>query len=160
MSDSSGARPLPEAQDVLRILPHRYPFLMIDRVVELEPIKRAVCVKNVSFNEPQFTGHFPENPIMPGVLIVEALAQAGAIMMLGGSDEADGRLAVLTGIENAKFRRAVRPGDQLRLEVDLERLRGRYGRAFGRATVEGEVAAEMTISFALLDSDFSRSKDG
>ncbi|MCX7014026.1 MAG: 3-hydroxyacyl-ACP dehydratase FabZ [Candidatus Sumerlaeota bacterium] len=137
--------------DILRILPHRYPFLMIDRVLEFEPGKRIVCIKNVTFNEPQFNGHFPENPIMPGVLITEALAQAGAILAIVSS-ESQGKLAVLTGIEAAKFRRIVRPGDQLRLEVNLERVRRGFGRATAAATVEGDLAAEMTLSFALVDA--------
>ena len=142
---------LPNWHEILNILPHRYPFLMIDRVVELEHAKRIVCLKNVSFNEPHFSGHFPANPIMPGVLITEALAQAGAILLALGAEDAKGKLAVLTGIENGKFRRVVRPGDQLRLEVTLERYRRGFGRASGVASVDGDMAAEVTLSFAFVD---------
>ena len=132
----------------MRIIPHRYPFLLIDRVVELEPGKRVVATKAVTANEPQFTGHFPGRPIMPGVLMVEALAQAGAVAVLSLPEHA-GKLALFAGIDDCRFRRMVLPGDTLRLEITLEKL----GRAFGRgravATVEGEVAVEATISFII-----------
>lgn len=140
---------LPDMAAILQYLPHRFPFLMIDKVVELEPGKRVVCIKNVSFNEPQFQGHFPENPIMPGVLITEAMAQAGVFLASDGPDS--GKIPVLTGIDGAKFRRQVRPGDQLRIELEMERMRRGFGRFKGRATVDGDLAAEMTISFALVD---------
>ncbi len=140
---------LPDVQEIMKFLPHRYPFLMIDKVVEWEPGKRVVCVKNVTFNEPQFTGHFPGNPIMPGVLITEALAQAGVFLVMNSPSE--GKIPVLTGIDEAKFRKQVRPGDQLKLELELERLRRGFGRFKARATVDGELAAEMVISFAIVD---------
>lgn len=137
-----------EAAEIMRIIPHRYPFLLIDRVVELEPGKRVVATKAVTANEPQFTGHFPGRPIMPGVLMVEALAQAGAVAVLSLPEHA-GKLALFAGIDDCRFRRMVLPGDTLRLEITLEKL----GRAFGRgravATVEGEVAVEATISFII-----------
>lgn len=150
-SGASGAAPQFGVKDILEILPHRYPFLMIDRIEEVVPGQSAVCYKNISFNEPQFSGHFPENPIMPGVLIAEALAQTGAICLLSALEKRD-KLAVLTGIDKAKFRRQVVPGDRLRLEVTIERFRRGFGKAHGQATVDGELAAEMIVSFAMVDS--------
>ncbi len=140
---------LPDVNQIMEYLPHRFPFLMIDKVLEWEPGKRVVCIKNVTFNEPHFMGHFPENPIMPGVLICEALAQAGVFLVSDTPDS--GKVPILTGIDEAKFRKQVRPGDQLRLEVTLERLRRGFGRYRARATVDGELAAEMVISCAVLD---------
>ncbi len=137
-----------EAADIMRIIPHRYPFLLIDRVLELEPGKRVVAIKNVTANEPQFTGHFPERPIKPGVLMVEALAQAGAVAVLS-LPEYHGKLAMFAGIDECRFRRTVLPGDQLTLTVELEKLRGMFGRARAVATVNGEVAVEATISFVI-----------
>ena len=137
-----------EAADIMRIIPHRYPFLLIDRVVELEPGKRVVAMKSVTANEPQFTGHFPGRPIMPGVLMVEALAQAGAVAVLS-LPEYSGKLALFAGIDECRFRRTVLPGDALRLEVTLDKLRGVFGRGRGVATVDGEVAVEATISFVI-----------
>ena len=144
---TSPALPL-EAAEIMEILPHRYPFLLIDRIVELEPGKRVVGIKNVTANEPQFTGHFPDRPIMPGVLMVEALAQAGAVAVLS-LPEYRGKLALFAGIDACRFRRTVVPGDTLRLEVTLEKLRGMFGRAQAVASVDGEVAVEATISFII-----------
>jgi 3-hydroxyacyl-[acyl-carrier-protein] dehydratase len=137
-----------EAADIMRIIPHRYPFLLIDRVIELEPGKRAVAVRNVTANEPQFIGHFPGRPIMPGVLMVEALAQTGAVAVLS-VPEYRGKLALFAGIDECRFRRTVLPGDTLRLEVTLEKLRGVFGRGKAVATVDGEIAVEATISFVI-----------
>jgi 3-hydroxyacyl-[acyl-carrier-protein] dehydratase len=137
-----------EAAEIMRLIPHRYPFLLVDRVIELEPGRRVVALKNVTANEPQFTGHFPERPIMPGVLMVEALAQAGAVAVLSLPEYA-GKLALFAGIDDCRFRRTVLPGDTLRMEVTLEKLRGMFGRAKAVATVEGEVAVEATISFII-----------
>lgn len=137
-----------EAADIMRIIPHRYPVLLIDRVIELEPGKRVVAIKNVTNNEPQFTGHFPGRPIMPGVLMVEALAQAGAVAVLS-LPEYHGKLALFAGIDECRFRRTVLPGDTLRLEVTLDKLRGVFGRGRGVATVDGEIAVEATISFVI-----------
>ena len=149
MTDEPSELALPiEAAEIMRIIPHRYPFLLVDRVVELEPGKRVVALKNVTANEPQFTGHFPERPIMPGVLMVEAMAQAGAVAVLT-LPEYRGKLALFAGIDDCRFRRMVVPGDALRLEVTVEKLRGMFGRARAVASVEGEVAVEATLSFII-----------
>ncbi|HEX6140010.1 MAG TPA: 3-hydroxyacyl-ACP dehydratase FabZ [Candidatus Limnocylindria bacterium] len=134
-----------EAADIMRILPHRYPFLLVDRVVELEPGVRAVGIKSVTANEPHFTGHFPGRPIMPGVLIVEALAQTAGVAVLTLA-EYRGKLGLFAGIDECRFRRMVVPGDTLRLEVTVEKLRGMFGRVRAVASVADEVAAEATLS--------------
>ena len=133
-------------QEILEFLPHRYPFLLIDRVIEFEPTKRLVAIKNVTINEPFFQGHFPGHPIMPGVLVVEAMAQAGAIIMLNEIADRDKKLIVFTGIERAKFRQSVTPGDQLRIEVDVLSFRTRAGRIEGKAYVDGKMACEATLT--------------
>jgi 3-hydroxyacyl-[acyl-carrier-protein] dehydratase len=149
MTDEPSELALPiEAAEIMRIIPHRYPFLLVDRVVELEPGKRVVALKNVTANEPQFTGHFPERPIMPGVLMVEAMAQAGAVAVLT-VPEYRGKLALFAGIDECRFRRTVLPGDTLRMEVTVEKLRGMFGRAKAVASVDGEVAVEATLSFII-----------
>ena len=132
----------------MRIIPHRYPFLLVDRIVELEPGTRAVGIKAVTANEPQFTGHFPERPIMPGVLMVEALAQTAAVAVMT-LDEYRGKLGLFAGIDDCRFRRMVLPGDTLRLEVTVEKLRGMFGRVRGVASVDGEVAVEATLSIII-----------
>ncbi len=139
-----------DVRDIRRIIPHRYPILLVDRIVELQPGKRAVGLKNVTTNEWFFEGHFPDNPIMPGVLIIEALAQTGAVAALS-ADEFKGKLGLFAGIDGVRFRRQVVPGDQLRLEVEMDRLRRGIGRASAKATVEGETAAEGRLTFALVD---------
>jgi 3-hydroxyacyl-[acyl-carrier-protein] dehydratase len=141
--------PLPwEAAEIMRVIPHRYPFLLVDRVLELEPGKRVVALKNVTANEPQFTGHFPERPIMPGVLMVEALAQAGAVAVLS-LPENRGKLALFAAIDECRFRRTVLPGDMLRLEITVEKLQRMFGRARAVASVDGEVAVEALLSFII-----------
>ncbi len=136
--------------EIMAILPHRYPFLLIDRVVEMERKKRIVAIKNVTANEPHFTGHFPDYPIMPGVLIVEALAQAGGALLLTEIPDRDSKLMVFTGIEGAKFRRAVVPGDQLRLEVTVLNWRRTAVKLLGKAMVDGVLACEATIMCMLV----------
>jgi 3-hydroxyacyl-[acyl-carrier-protein] dehydratase len=139
-----------DIQEILGLLPHRYPFLLIDRVVEFERGKRLVALKNVTFNEPFFQGHFPNVPIMPGVLVIEAMAQAGAIIMMSEIPDREKKLAVFTGIEKAKFRNQVTPGDQLRIEVDVLAFRSRMGRMEARATVDGKLACQATLSCAIV----------
>lgn len=136
------------AEQIQEILPHRYPFLLVDRILEIEEGKRAVGLKNVSINEDFFNGHFPGYPIMPGVLIIEALAQVGGVALLK-SEQFQGRLAFLTGIDNARFKRQVVPGDQLRLEVEFVKLRGAMGKGHAVATVDGELVCEADILFAI-----------
>lgn len=133
-------------QEILDFLPHRYPFLLIDRVVEFTPRERLVAIKNVTINEPFFQGHFPGAPIMPGVLVIEAMAQAGAVLMMREFEDRTSKLAVFTGIDKAKFRRQVVPGDQLRIEVTVLNLRSRMGRMEARAYVEDKLACEATLT--------------
>ncbi|MCA1588649.1 MAG: 3-hydroxyacyl-ACP dehydratase FabZ [Chloroflexi bacterium] len=148
-TDTAPALTLPlEAADIMRILPHRYPFLLVDRVVELEPGRRVVGIKQVTANEPQFTGHFPGRPIMPGVLMVEALAQTAGVAILV-LDEYRGKMGLFAGIDECRFRRMVVPGDTLRMEVTVEKLRGMFGRVRAVATVDGEVAVEATLSIII-----------
>ncbi|MDQ1143626.1 MAG: 3-hydroxyacyl-ACP dehydratase FabZ [Bacillus sp. (in: firmicutes)] len=137
-----------DIEQIKEIIPHRYPFLLVDRILEVEEGVRAVGIKNVSANEEFFNGHFPDYPVMPGVLIVEALAQVGAVAMLK-KEENRGRLAFFAGIDGCRFKKQVKPGDQLRLEVEIIRLRGPIGKGKAVATVDGEVACEAEITFAL-----------
>lgn len=137
-----------ESQEIQEIIPHRYPFLMVDRIIELEEGKRAVGIKNVSGNEPFFQGHFPGHPIMPGVLIMEALAQVGTVAILKMPDY-QGCLGLFAGLDDVKFKRQVIPGDQLRLEVELVKLRKTFGVAQGKAYVGDALVAEGTLKFFL-----------
>ena len=139
-----------DTQKIKEIIKHRYPFLLVDRVLELEEGKKAVAIKNVSVNEEFFNGHFPGYPIMPGVLIVEALAQVSAIVMLTKEGN-EGRLGLLAGIDKCRFKRQVIPGDQLRLEVEITRVIGAIGKGKGIATVDGEIVCETELIFAFGD---------
>lgn len=139
------------ADAIERVIPHRYPFLLVDRMVELEPGTRGTGIKNVTANEWFFEGHFPGRRVMPGVLIVEAMAQVAAVTLLHGADHA-GKTPMFGGIERMRFRRPVVPGDQLRLSFTLERMRGPLGKGAVEARVDGAVAAEGVISFALVDA--------
>lgn len=138
-----------DIREIMAILPHRFPFLLVDRVLEVVPGKRAVAIKNVSANEPQFTGHFPERPLMPGVLIIEALAQVGGIVLLQ-IEEYRGKLALFAGVDKIRFRRPVQPGDQLVMRAELIRARASIGRVWVEARVDDEVVTEGELMFALV----------
>ncbi|MDD5556611.1 MAG: bifunctional UDP-3-O-[3-hydroxymyristoyl] N-acetylglucosamine deacetylase/3-hydroxyacyl-ACP dehydratase [bacterium] len=138
-----------DVNEIKRVLPHRFPFLLVDRIIEVKGRERIVGIKNVTANEFFFLGHFPEKPVMPGVLIVEALAQTAGVLMLN-TDENIGKLAFFMAIEEAKFRRPVVPGDQLRLEIEVIRWKSKTGRVRGRALVDGQVAAEAILSFSFI----------
>lgn len=140
-----------DSGQILDLLPHRYPFLLVDRIEEIEPVKRIVGVKNVTMNEPFFQGHFPGQPVMPGVLIIEAMAQVAAVLILNSVPERSERLVMFTGIESARFRRSVGPGDQLRIEMNVLRLRSRASRMKGVATVDGNLACEAEILAVMVD---------
>jgi len=146
--------------DIFKILPHRFPFLLIDRVVEIEPRQRIVALKNVTINEPFFAGHFPSLPIMPGVLIVEAIAQAGGALLLTEIEDRENKVIMFTGVERARFRRPVVPGDQLRIEVTLKGWRARArmiaARMEGIVTVGSRRVAEAVVSCQLVDSERGR----
>ncbi len=140
-----------DAVAIQRIIPHRYPFLLVDRIVELELGRRAVGLKNVTMGDPFFQGHFPNYPVMPGVLIVEALAQVGAVALLTTSEFA-GKLALFAGIDNVRFKRQVKPGDTLRLAVELSQVRRGIGSGSGQATVDSELACRGEFMFAIVPS--------
>jgi 3-hydroxyacyl-[acyl-carrier-protein] dehydratase len=148
MTDGTGR--VIEAEEIQRILPHRYPFLLVDRVIEIEPPTRAVGIKNVTINEPFFQGHFPTYPVMPGVLIVEAMAQVGGVAVLAAEEYRD-KLALFAGIDNVRFKRQVKPGDTLRIEVEVQKIRRGLGIGAGTATVNGDLACKGDIMFALVD---------
>ena len=144
-----------DIRGILQSIPHRYPFLLLDRIIEIDPAKRVVALKNVTYNEPFFSGHFPGEPIMPGVLIVEAMAQAGAVLLLHDMAGRDEKLVFFTGIDKARFRRTVVPGDQLRLTVEVLKSRPTACKLRGIAEVDGRKVAEADIMSALVD----RTKD-
>lgn len=136
-------------KDIQNIIPHRYPFLLVDRIIEIEYGKKAVGIKNVTANEPFFQGHFPGNPIMPGVLIVEAMAQVGAVSILG-MEEHKGKLAVFTGIDEMRFKKQVVPGDTLRMEVEMIAMKRGIGKAKAEAYVDGQLVAAGQLMFAII----------
>jgi len=150
MSDSKLTEAVMDIRDIQRLVPHRYPFLLIDRIIEHVPGERVVAIKNVTVNEPFFQGHFPGQPVMPGVLIVEAIAQTALVLI---SDDSEDKIPLFMGIDKARFRRQVVPGDQLRIEVELSQRRRNVCRAHGVVTVAGERAVEADILATIVDVD-------
>jgi 3-hydroxyacyl-[acyl-carrier-protein] dehydratase len=142
-----------DTNEVQKILPHRYPFLMVDAILEMEPFKRIVGVKNVTINESFFAGHFPGKPVMPGVLIVESMAQTGGLLLLQEVPDREKKLLYFVAIDDARFRRPVVPGEQLRVEVTVTSWRGNFCKLEGKATVDGELAAEATLMCKMVDRD-------
>ncbi|HYV97415.1 MAG TPA: UDP-3-O-acyl-N-acetylglucosamine deacetylase [Gemmatimonadaceae bacterium] len=138
-------------EEIMKVLPHRYPFLLVDRILEIEDKKRIVGIKNVTINEPFFQGHFPGDPIMPGVLIIEAMAQVGGMLFVGSVEGAARKVVYFMSLDNVKFRRPVRPGDQLRFEIDLVQVRGNVCRIAGVAKVDGKVVAEAEMAAMVRD---------
>jgi beta-hydroxyacyl-ACP dehydratase FabZ len=143
--------PVLNIEDILGVLPHRYPLLLVDRIVEIEPGKRIVGIKNVTFNEPFFQGHFPDHPVMPGVLIVEAMAQAGGMLLMGEVAQPETKLVYFMAIDKVKFRQPVTPGDQLRLELEMLHFRGRNCRMHGVCYVGPSVVAEAEMTARIVD---------
>ncbi|MFZ4985746.1 MAG: 3-hydroxyacyl-ACP dehydratase FabZ [Blastocatellia bacterium] len=140
-----------DIKEIQSIIPHRYPMLLIDRVVEIEPLKRIVAIKNITINEEVFAGHFPGAPVFPGVMIIEAMAQTGAVLLFREIPNREEKLLYFTSIEEARFRRPVVPGDQLRLEATVLKYRMGYAKLQAIATVDGQVVAEATITSVLAD---------
>ena len=138
-------------EEIMKVLPHRYPFLLVDRIIEIVPQKRVVGIKNVTINEPFFQGHFPGHPIMPGVLIVEAMAQVGGMLLLGAIPDPESKVVYFTSLNNVKWRRPVKPGDQLRFELDLLQVRGMMCKMQGVAKVDGEIVCEAEMSAMVRD---------
>ncbi len=137
--------------EIQKIIPHRYPFLLVDRILEIEPGKRAIGVKNISANEPFFQGHFPGQPVMPGVLMIEGMAQTGAVLLYQLLPDRHSKLIVFAGIDNTRFRRQVIPGDTVTYEVEITRLRSMSSRMIGRALVDGDVAVEAEFMSFIVD---------
>lgn len=137
-------------QDILEVMPHRYPFLLIDRVLEVGE-KTITAVKNVTFNEPQFMGHFPDQPVMPGVLLVEAMAQAGGYLLFSRIEDREGKLIMFTGIDNCRFRRPVVPGDQVIFELEVLSIKRTFAKLHGKALVDGELACDATLMSAMTE---------
>jgi 3-hydroxyacyl-[acyl-carrier-protein] dehydratase len=150
--EQKGSVPDLDILQIMELLPHRYPFLLIDKLVELVPNESAVGIKNVTFNEPFFQGHFPGRPIMPGVLIIEAMAQTAACVVVQAMPKSDKRLVYFMSVENARFRKPVVPGDQLRIHVKKERNRGNVWRFTGEARVDGQLMAEATYTAMIVDN--------
>src|SRR5215831_5389751 len=147
--------PILDINEIRGILPHRYPFLLVDRIVEMDS-ERIVGIKNVTANEPFFNGHFPDFPVMPGVLIVEAMAQAAGVLVLKNIDDRESKLVLLVAIENARFRKPVVPGDTLRLEMKVIKRKASVAKMAGRATVDGQLVAEAEVMCKLADKEESQ----
>jgi UDP-3-O-[3-hydroxymyristoyl] N-acetylglucosamine deacetylase/3-hydroxyacyl-[acyl-carrier-protein] dehydratase len=151
LTTTSEAARIMDVEDIMKVLPHRYPFLLVDRILELEPGKRVVGLKNVTINEPFFEGHFPGHPIMPGVLIIEAMAQVGGMLLLGAVPDPQSKVVYFTSLNNVKWRRPVKPGDQLRFELDMLQVRGMMCKMQGVAKVDGETVAEAEMGAMVRD---------
>ncbi|MGB5814732.1 MAG: 3-hydroxyacyl-ACP dehydratase FabZ [Thermoanaerobaculia bacterium] len=147
----SKEEPLMDIRWIMSVIPHRYPLLLVDRVLEIEPKKRIVAIKNVTVNEEFFAGHFPGHPVMPGVLVIEAMAQAGGLLLMHDVPDRKNKVIYFTTINKAKFRRPVVPGDQLRIEIDILRLREVFCKLSARALVDGQLVAEAVLSSAMMD---------
>ena len=144
-----------DVEAIQKILPHRYPFLMVDRILEMERLKYIVGIKNVTINESHFQGHFPGKPVMPGVLIIEAMAQTGGLLLLLEVPDRENKLLYFVAVDGARFRRPVVPGDQLRLEMTVKSWRGDFCKLEGKATVDGKLAAEATLMCKMMDRDLA-----
>jgi 3-hydroxyacyl-[acyl-carrier-protein] dehydratase len=142
-----------DVNEIQKILPHRYPFLFVDGIVEMERLKRVVGIKNVTLNESHFQGHFPGKPIMPGVLIIEAMAQTGGLLLLQEVPDRDNKLLYFVAVDGARFRRPVVPGDQLKIEMKVLSWRGDFCKLDGKATVDGQLAAEATLMCKMVDRE-------
>lgn len=151
-----GATATADLERIMRAIPHRYPFLLIDRVIKLEGYRRAVGIKNVTINEPFFQGHFPGHPIMPAVLIIEAMAQTGGVLLLNKVERPREKLVYFMGIDRAKFRRPVLPGDQLRFELEMLKLKGRICKMMGKAYVGDQLVAEAELLSTVVDRQEAR----
>jgi UDP-3-O-[3-hydroxymyristoyl] N-acetylglucosamine deacetylase/3-hydroxyacyl-[acyl-carrier-protein] dehydratase len=138
-------------EDIMKVLPHRYPFLLVDRIVDFEPRQRIVGIKNVTINEPFFQGHFPGHPIMPGVLIIEAMAQVGGMLLMGAIDDPENKVVYFMSLDKIKFRRPVRPGDQIRFELEMQQIRGSVCKMRGVGLVDGNVVAEAEMAAMIRD---------
>lgn len=136
---------------ILSVLPHRYPILLVDRVLEMEPRKRIIALKNVTINEPYFLGHFPGRPVVPGVLLIEGMAQAGGLLLFNEVPDREGKLLYFAAIDEARFRRPVVPGDQVRYEIEVLKLRSAYCKLTAKALVDGEVAAQAVLTSVMVD---------
>jgi UDP-3-O-[3-hydroxymyristoyl] N-acetylglucosamine deacetylase/3-hydroxyacyl-[acyl-carrier-protein] dehydratase len=138
-------------EEIMKVLPHRYPFLLVDRILEIEPNKRIVGLKNVTINEPFFAGHFPGHPVMPGVLIIEAMAQVGGMLLMGSVKDAESKVVYFMSLDNVKFRKPVKPGDQIRFELDVTQIRGSVCKMRGVGKVDGELVVEADMAAMVRD---------
>jgi 3-hydroxyacyl-[acyl-carrier-protein] dehydratase len=148
---ATGASMILDVNEIQKILPHRYPFLFVDAIVEMERLKRVVGIKNVTINESHFQGHFPGQPIMPGVLIIESMAQTGGLLLLQEVPDRENKLLYFVAVDGARFRRPVVPGDQLKVEMKVISWRGDFCKLEGTATVDGQLAAEATLMCKMVD---------